>query len=318
MDRERRDTPQTGSRASSRILVVDDEPVMLRMMDRALSGAGHWCASASTGGEAIEMLRHHTFDLSVIDKNLPDISGLEVARRSRDLFRRFPVIIVTGFPSDESRQEAEELGVASYMVKPFDVEAFREEVGAALDDFWRVSRESITSSPSEPEPNEVPTRPPPRPRPREARFAEAPALEESRRDLDVTVIVVEPDDELRTLVATVLQQAGCRVTSFRSRFQAEIRVRHDGFDVLVTRPELIESTAHWAALAPGEPPLGTIAVVDSESVDRHIEAIQAGARGILTPPFVGGRIVGRFAAAVDAMREERDRVTIPPPDRRPT
>jgi DNA-binding response OmpR family regulator len=315
MDRERRDPPQTGSRFSSRILVVDDEPVMRRMIDHALTSAGHWCATASTGGEAVELLRYRTFDLSVIDKNLPDISGIEVARRTRDLFRKVPVIIVTGFPSDESRQEAEALGVASYMVKPFDVEALRDEVNEALDDFWRVSREPIAPRPSQPATDEVPTRPPPRARPRQDRFSTPPAFEEPRRDLDVTVIVVEPDDELRALVATVLQQAGCRVTSFRSRFQAEIRVRHDGYDVLVTRPELIASTGHWVALAPGEPPLGTIALVDSESVDRHIEAIQAGARGILTPPFAGAGIIGRFAAAVDSMREERDRVTVPPPDR---
>jgi CheY-like chemotaxis protein len=315
MKSDSRDPPQTGSRASSRILVVDDEPVMQRMMNRALSSAGHWCASASTGGEAIELLRHHTFDLSVIDKNLPDISGIEVARRSRDLFRRVPVIIVTGFPSDESREEAEALGVTSYMIKPFDVESLRSEVSAALDEFWRVSHEPIASRPSEPAASEVPTRPPPRSRPRQDRFASPPAYDEPQSDLDVTVIVVEPDDELRTLIATVLQQAGCRVTSFRSRHQAEIRVRHDGFDVLVTRPELIESTRHWAALTPGRPPLGAVAIVDSESVDRHIEAIQTGARGVLTPPFVGGRIVGRFAAAVDAMLEERERVTIPPPNR---
>jgi len=274
------------------------------MIVHALGGTGHWCVSASSGGEAIELLRQHSFDLSVVDKNLPDISGIEVARRSRDLFRKVPVIIVTGFPSDDSRREAEALGVSSYIVKPFDVEALRGEVSSALDNFWRVSRE----------PREVPTRPPPRRRSKRARFS-VTALDEARTDLDVAVLVLEPDDELRQMVTASLEQAGCRVSAFRSKHEAQAHARHAGFDVLITRTELIEVTKHWAAVAPGVPPLGTVALIDSESVDRHIEAIQAGALGVLMPPFSTGRIVGRFGAAVDLMREERDRVTVPPPNR---
>lgn len=291
--------------------MVDDEPVMRRMMIHALGGVGHWCAPAASGLEAIDLLRRHSFDLSVIDKNLPDIDGIEVARRTRDLFRRAPVIIVTGYPSDDSRRDAEAIGVASYMVKPFDVEALRREVGHALDDFWRVSRELTPSRPPDQAISEVPTRPPPRRRSARAQVNAMPP-DENRGDLDVAVIVLEPDDELRVLVSTVLQQAGCRVSSFRSRYQAEIHARQSGFDVLVTRPELVAVARRWAAIVPGDPPLGTVALVDSVSVDRHIEAIQAGARGVLTPPFVGARIVGRFGAALDEMREERDRSTAPP------
>jgi len=286
---------------------------MRKMMVHALDGIGHWCAPASSGGEAIALLRQSSFDLTVVDKNLPDVSGIEVARRSRDMFRKVPVIIVTGFPSDESRREAEEIGVSSYMVKPFDVEALRREVSAALDEFWRVSREPVGSRPPE-APHEVPTRPPPRRKSKNARFT-SPALDDARTDLDVDVLILEPDDELRRAVATSLTQAGCRVVALRSRSQAEIHARHDGFEVLVTRPELIEGTKHWAAMVPGEPPLGTVALVDSESVDRHIAAIQAGALGVLMPPFSAERIAGRFGAAVDLMREERDRATLPPPER---
>ncbi|MBW2277137.1 MAG: response regulator [Deltaproteobacteria bacterium] len=85
-----------------RILVVDDEGLARRMMTRAIGAAGHFCSSTGSGEEAIELLELQQFDLAVIDKNLPDVSGLEVARKARGLSRKVPVIVVTGFPSSGS------------------------------------------------------------------------------------------------------------------------------------------------------------------------------------------------------------------------
>jgi two-component system response regulator (stage 0 sporulation protein F) len=299
--------PRIGSRHNSRVLVVDDEDVMRRLMTRAIGSAGHWCAATDSGEEAFELIERHSFDLAVLDKNLPDVSGIEITRRTRGFFRRFPVIIVTGYPTDESRREAEALGVSSYMVKPFDVEALRREVGLALDWFWRGSVRPPVAARSRPLPGRRS-----RPAPVEARRTERQfGGFENGIDLDAAVLIVEPDDGIRIALADVLGEAGFRVVAFSSLHQAEIHVQHQGFDVLLTPPELVESTQHWAAMAPGDPPLGTVAVVDAIAVDRHIAAIQAGARGVLSPPFVGSRVVARLGSTVAQLRRERVRLSLP-------
>jgi two-component system response regulator (stage 0 sporulation protein F) len=318
MAADRNAPPQSGSRASSRVLVVDDEEVMRRLMARAIGGSGHLCVTAGSGGEAVELLRRGSFDLAVIDKNLPDLSGIEVARRTRDFFRRFAVIIVTGYPSDESRREAEALGAATYLVKPFDVETLRREVSQALDAFFRPSSEPTPFVTGAELPlHERPTRQPPRRSKRRssepAAFTRAVEAAETRAaELDLAVLILEPDERVRDALLAALGRSGCRVAAFGSPHQAEIHARHTGYDVLIAPPELIDLAAGWAGLVAGGAPLGTVAVVDGGSVDRRIAAIQAGARGVIDPPFAPGRVVSALAAAVAQMREDRARLTIPP------
>jgi DNA-binding response OmpR family regulator len=79
-------------------------------------------AALATGG----------FDLLITDKNLPDVDGLELLRRAQELNPGLKVVLMTGFPTAETRTHAQELGVQSYVTKPFGVHDILAVCEAAL------------------------------------------------------------------------------------------------------------------------------------------------------------------------------------------
>ena len=117
------------------ILVVDDSKVMREMVIACLRPhSGLRFTQASSGLEAIERLSLGTYDLVVLDLNMPDIGGLEVVEfaRAQDQLRKLPIIIVTTRGDDDSRAKALACGASRYMTKPFTPEAILSEVRALL------------------------------------------------------------------------------------------------------------------------------------------------------------------------------------------
>lgn len=115
-----------------RILVVDDE-VIIRMVFKDLMGRECEVIEAETAEEALSALRGGAFDLMVTDKNLPGLSGLDLAQEARRLNPDSKVILMTGYPSLVTAQQAIELGVLDYLLKPFDdIRTVRETLRAAL------------------------------------------------------------------------------------------------------------------------------------------------------------------------------------------
>lgn len=106
-------------RQRRRLLVVDDETI-IRMVFRDLMGKECEVIEAASGEEALDLLRQAPVDLIVTDKNLPGLSGLELAQQARRLYSNSRVILMTGYPSLVTTQQALELGVVDYMLKPFD------------------------------------------------------------------------------------------------------------------------------------------------------------------------------------------------------
>lgn len=102
-----------------RLLVVDDE-IIIRMVFRDLMGKECEVIEAASGEEALDLLRQAPVDLIVTDKNLPGLSGLELAQQARRLHSNSRVILMTGYPSLVTTQQALELGVVDYLLKPFD------------------------------------------------------------------------------------------------------------------------------------------------------------------------------------------------------
>ncbi|MFY2558595.1 hybrid histidine protein kinase/response regulator SinK [Corallococcus terminator] len=102
-----------------RLLVVDDETI-IRMVFRDLMGKECEVIEAASGEEALDLLRESPVDLIVTDKNLPGLSGLELAQQARRLSAASRVILMTGYPSLVTTQQALELGVVDYLLKPFD------------------------------------------------------------------------------------------------------------------------------------------------------------------------------------------------------
>ncbi|RKH67383.1 hybrid sensor histidine kinase/response regulator [Corallococcus llansteffanensis] len=102
-----------------RLLVVDDEAI-IRTVFKDLMDKECEVIEAATGEAALELLRSTPVDLIVTDKNLPGLSGLELAQHARRLDPASRVILMTGYPSLVTTQQALQLGVVDYLLKPFD------------------------------------------------------------------------------------------------------------------------------------------------------------------------------------------------------
>ena len=86
---------------TGRILVVDDEPVVVKSCERILTPEGYAVESASNGNEAIGKLGKDSFDLVITDLKMPDIDGIELIRWIRNSRPDTGVVVITGFPSQE-------------------------------------------------------------------------------------------------------------------------------------------------------------------------------------------------------------------------
>lgn len=107
-----------------RILIVDDETLLLRTLSNALRDAGYEVLSAGTAGDGETLLQglDADVDLMVLDVKLPDRSGLDLLQVQRE--RGYPgrVIVMTAFDQPESERRCRQLSVDHYLRKPFDLE----------------------------------------------------------------------------------------------------------------------------------------------------------------------------------------------------
>ena len=113
------------------LLVVDDSKVMRDMVVACLRPrADLTFTHASSGLEAIERLSMKTFDLVVLDLNMPDIGGFEVLEfvRSQDKLRSLPILVLTTRGDESSRARALSTGASGFMTKPFTPEGLLTEV----------------------------------------------------------------------------------------------------------------------------------------------------------------------------------------------
>lgn len=117
---------------TARVLVVDDEPVVMESFSRILRREGMKVECAASGDYGLELARKNRFDVVLLDLKLPDVDGMEVLRRLKQTRPGAVVIIVTGYPSVDSAIEAMKLGACDYVAKPFSPEDIREVVARAL------------------------------------------------------------------------------------------------------------------------------------------------------------------------------------------
>ncbi len=112
---------QTKAQVPGRILVIDDEVSVRQLLERVLMRAGHQVDLAEDGEQALARLAGQKYDLLVVDKNLPGLGGLELLKIVRAQYPGLLAIMITGFPTPESEATALDLGVHSYIVKPFGI-----------------------------------------------------------------------------------------------------------------------------------------------------------------------------------------------------
>jgi len=102
-----------------RLLVVEDDPAMASLLQRAMRKEGYAVTEAATGTDALWQALEHDFDAVVLDAMIPAPDGFEVLRRMRAAGRWAPVLVLTARESIEDRVRGLDVGANDYLVKPF-------------------------------------------------------------------------------------------------------------------------------------------------------------------------------------------------------
>ncbi len=125
-----------------KILVVDDEPTIVRLMEFILARQGHEMLVAVNGEEALEKIRAHSPDLVLLDIMMPRIDGYEVARavRADPATALLPIIMLSAKAQEEDIRKGLEIGVDEYITKPFSPEHLVHVVAGYLS---RLSADKI-------------------------------------------------------------------------------------------------------------------------------------------------------------------------------
>jgi two-component system KDP operon response regulator KdpE len=120
-----------GPEADATVLVVDDEPQILRAMRINLSVRGYEVVTASTGAGALRAATERRPDAVVLDLGLPDIDGIEVLAGLRG-WSRVPVIVLSARTDSADKVDALDAGADDYITKPFGMDEFLARLRAAL------------------------------------------------------------------------------------------------------------------------------------------------------------------------------------------
>ncbi|HEX9801967.1 MAG TPA: response regulator, partial [Gammaproteobacteria bacterium] len=115
-----------------RILVVDDEAKMRRILELSLKNMGHEVAQAGDGVEALAALDTTPFDLVLTDLRMPRMDGIELLRKLRERGEEIPVIVLTAYGTIETAVEAMKCGASDYIIRPFEIETVELAVSRAL------------------------------------------------------------------------------------------------------------------------------------------------------------------------------------------
>ena len=117
--------------SAGRILVVDDEPQIRRVMRMSLTGEGYEVEDARTGEEALEKLRASRYDLALLDWNLPGMGGLETCRQVR-ASSDMAIIMLTIRNAERDKVQALDAGADDFITKPFSMPELLARIRAAL------------------------------------------------------------------------------------------------------------------------------------------------------------------------------------------
>lgn len=126
-----------------RILVVDDAPDTLEVLQRNLQSEGYQVFTAPGVADAIRILEQTPLDLVITDIRMPKVSGLDLVRHVHENFKNIEIMTITGYPSISGAVEAVKSGAEQYLAKPFTDEELFSAVHQALDKL-RVRRAAQT------------------------------------------------------------------------------------------------------------------------------------------------------------------------------
>lgn len=115
-----------------RILLVDDEPSIRRALRTPLNELGFSITEASRGEEALHLVQAQTFDVVLLDINMPGIGGMKTLIRLRAFAPRLPILMLTVVDGEEEKIEALECGADDYITKPFSIRECMARIRSAV------------------------------------------------------------------------------------------------------------------------------------------------------------------------------------------
>lgn len=116
----------------TKVLIVDDEPIIVNLLQKFLTQKGYQTITASSGEEALKRVREDSPSLVLLDVYMPGKTGIEVLREIKQLQPDLGVIMVTAASDEGIGRKALELGAFDYVSKPFDLEYLEKVL------WWKV------------------------------------------------------------------------------------------------------------------------------------------------------------------------------------
>ena len=115
---------------SAKLLIVDDEPATVQMIETFIQINGYKAATAYNGKDGLTMLELEKPDLVILDLMMPDMEGFEVCQRMRasDAFKTTPILIISARTDQESIDRAYASGANGYLTKPFQLPELLSEI----------------------------------------------------------------------------------------------------------------------------------------------------------------------------------------------
>lgn len=132
-----------------KILVVDDEKVVIRSVQMVLKAEGYDIEGAVSGKDAILKMEQNSYNLVLTDLNMPEMDGISLIRWLRQNRPDVGIVILTGYPSQETIKEALELGIIDYVPKPFTPAVLLDVTRRAVD--WIKKKAVVEEKPKKDE-----------------------------------------------------------------------------------------------------------------------------------------------------------------------
>ena len=117
----------------ARILIVDDEEIVIKSCLRILGGSNYHVEGAYDGREALRKIEENPYDVMILDVVMPNMGGLEVLRRVKEMHPDMDVIMVTGLSKVDIVVQARRLGARDFISKPFEPDELKLVVQRALE-----------------------------------------------------------------------------------------------------------------------------------------------------------------------------------------
>ena len=117
----------------TRILVIDDDISICRLLERLLSERGHQVVVCSESPQAMDLLKKQSYNCVLLDVRMEELNGVETLRKIREAGKDTKVIMVTGVEDEEVINEANKLGALSYIHKPLDLDELEKIVMSELN-----------------------------------------------------------------------------------------------------------------------------------------------------------------------------------------